>query len=231
MNIKEFGVRVRRRETPFYDRIYRAAKSLRKFEIPSISPLYSFLYYERKTRLNLWNNIIRVFYYTPMFKTQCKNVGKGLYLINGIPLITGNLTIEIGEEVTIFGKTTFNGTKVVDKPTLEIGDHSYIGYQVGIYVGSNVSIGSNVLISNNVSIFGEDGHPIDPILRRNNPPSRDSIKPVVIRDDAWICERAIVLKGVTIGEGAIVGTGAVVTKDVPPMTIVAGNPARIVRKI
>lgn len=87
MNIKEFGVRVRRRETPFYDRIYRAAKSLRKFEIPSISPLYSFLYYERKTRLNLWNNIIRVFYYTPMFKTQCKNVGKGLYLINGIPLI------------------------------------------------------------------------------------------------------------------------------------------------
>lgn len=105
------------------------------------------------------------------------------------------MTIEIGEEVTIFGKTTFNGTKVVDKPTLEIGDHSYIGYQVGIYVGSNVSIGSNVLISNNVSIFGEDGHPIDPILRRNNPPSRDSIKPVVIRDDAWICERAIVLKG------------------------------------
>ena len=56
-------------------------------------------------------------------------------------------------------------------------------------------------------------------------------KPIVIKDKAWIGFNSIILKGVTIGEGAIVGAGSVVTKDVPPYTIVAGNPARIVREI
>ena len=62
MNIKEFSVKVRRRETPFYDRIYRIAKYVRRFEIPTISPLYKLLHYERKVRLNLWHNSLRVFY-------------------------------------------------------------------------------------------------------------------------------------------------------------------------
>ena len=167
-----------------------------------------------------------------MFRTQCSQVGKWLYLIKGIPLITGNLTINIGEGVTIFGQTSFNGIKIIDKPTLEIGDYSYIGYKVTIYVGDCVYIGRNVIISNYVFIAGEDGHPVDPIMRlKNMPPPRESIKPIVINDNVWIGEKAVIMKGVTIGEGAVVGAGAVVTKDVPPMTVVAGNPARVVKEI
>ena len=56
-------------------------------------------------------------------------------------------------------------------------------------------------------------------------------KPIHICDKVWIGFNAIILKGVTIGEGAIVGAGAVVTKDVPPYTVVAGNPARVVKKL
>lgn len=232
MNIKEFSIKIRRRETPFYDRIYRLAKSLRRIEVPAIGPLYKFLYYERKVRLNLWDNCLRVFYYTPMFRTQCSQVGKWLYLINGFPLITGNLSIKIGNEVTIFGKTTLNGTKVVNMPTLEIGDYSYIGYQVTIYVGDLVKIGKHVLISNNVFIAGEDGHPVNLLMRQKDmSPPKESVKPIIIGDNVWLGEKSIILKGVTIGKGAIVGAGAVVTRDVLPMTIVAGNPVKIVKEI
>jgi galactoside O-acetyltransferase len=56
-------------------------------------------------------------------------------------------------------------------------------------------------------------------------------KPVKIEDKVWIGFNSIILKGVTVGEGAIVGAGSVVTKDVPPYTIVAGNPARIIREL
>lgn len=56
-------------------------------------------------------------------------------------------------------------------------------------------------------------------------------KPIVIGDNVWIGEYASVLKGVTIGTGAIVASHAVVTKDVPPYTIVAGNPARVVKEL
>lgn len=55
--------------------------------------------------------------------------------------------------------------------------------------------------------------------------------PIIIEDNVWIGERAIILKGVTIGMGAIVATGAIVTKDVPPYSVVAGNPAKIVKDI
>ena len=57
------------------------------------------------------------------------------------------------------------------------------------------------------------------------------MKPVLIGNNVWVGCRAIILKGVTIGEGAVVAAGAVVTKDVPPFTLVAGNPARVIREV
>jgi maltose O-acetyltransferase len=57
----------------------------------------------------------------------------------------------------------------------------------------------------------------------------DEEKPVKIEDDVWLCERAIILPGVTIGKGSIVGAGAVVSKDVPPFSVVVGNPALVIK--
>jgi acetyltransferase-like isoleucine patch superfamily enzyme len=69
-------------------------------------------------------------------------------------------------------------------------------------------------------------------VSEGHPKSVDlSEAPVFIHDDVWVGAMSIVLKGITIGEGSIVGAGSVVTKDVPPWTIVAGNPAKIIREI
>ena len=90
-------------------------------------------------------------------------------------------------------------------------------------------IGKHCLLSGGVSVSDYDGHPTDAVLRRTSPAPRESIEPVVIGDDVWIGAAARILKGVTIGDRSIVGAGAIVTKDVPPDVVVAGNPARVVK--
>jgi acetyltransferase-like isoleucine patch superfamily enzyme len=87
-------------------------------------------------------------------------------------------------------------------------------------------------MGNRITIYGYDLHPIDPIKRRGGEsPAKEDIKPVVINDDAWIGSNVTILKGVVIGDGAIVAAGSVVTENVPPFVIVGGNPAKIVKKI
>jgi acetyltransferase-like isoleucine patch superfamily enzyme len=121
---------------------------------------------------------------------------------------------------------------------MEIGDDSVLtGAQ--FMCAERIVVGRRVLISYNAVIADGDFHPRDPDLRRRDamlcapsapPDERDpfSTAPVVIGDDARIGINAMVLKGVTIGPGASVYAGAVVTSDVPAGAVVAGNPARIV---
>ena len=97
------------------------------------------------------------------------------------------------------------------------------------------------MISNDVKIYDNNNHPISPAKRMemslggfsndNWSWKHASSAPVIIEDNVWIGQFATILKGVTIGKGSIVATRAVVTKDVPPYTIVAGNPAKVVKKI
>jgi acetyltransferase-like isoleucine patch superfamily enzyme len=124
---------------------------------------------------------------------------------------------------------------------ITIGDYCYIGEQSNIWSALHIEIGNRVLIAHNVNIFDNLTHPINPkarheqfkqIITGGHPEHIDlSESAVVLSNDVWIGCMSLVLKGVTIGEGAIVGAGSVVTKDVPPFTIVTGNPARIVREI
>jgi acetyltransferase-like isoleucine patch superfamily enzyme len=200
--------------------------------MPVIPGLYHALYYERRTRLALWHGILRVLYYEPMFKTRCEHVGRNLTLIGGIPLLMGDLRIRIGDDVTISGVTTFVGSKIADRPYLSIGSGTYIGYQTGIVTGRGVHIGQHVLIANRVFIAADDGHPIDASARgANRPAAPEDVREIWIEDDVWIGEGATVLKGVRIGKGAIVAAHAVVTKDVEGSTVVAGNPARVVKRL
>lgn len=125
---------------------------------------------------------------------------------------------------------------------IQIGDYCYVGEGTRIWSADSIYIGNRVLISHNVNIFDNDTHPIDdPVARHKQfvdiitvgqPTSIDlKEKPIYIHDDVLICCQSIILKGVTIGEGAVVGAGSVVTQDVPPYTVVAGNPARFIRAI
>ena len=231
--IEYFMVNVRRQETPFYTRLYEWARRLRSFHMPVIPGLYHVLYAERRLRRTMWDTVLRVAYYEPLFKTQCERAGKNLRVIGGLPLLMGNpIRLIVGDNVTVSGVTTFVGTKLVDDPLLEIGSDSYIGYQTTIITGRGVHIGRHVLIANHVFIAGDDSHPLDPAARmRNAPPLPMDIKSVWIEDGAWIGEGATVLKNVRVGYGAVVAAQAVVTKDVPPCTVVAGNPATVVKQL
>lgn len=127
---------------------------------------------------------------------------------------------------------------------IEIGNWVYVGARTSIWSASldGVRIGDRVLIASDVIIHDTNGHPLDAparfaqtvaILSRGHPDDIETIESqgIVIENDAWIGTKATILKGVTIGEGAVVGACSVVTKDVAPFTVVAGNPARVVKRL
>ncbi|PYK92462.1 MAG: acyltransferase [Verrucomicrobia bacterium] len=105
-----------------------------------------------------------------------------------------------------------------------------------------IDIGSHCLISWNVGIADSDFHPLEPAQRLidaqalapffKDRPARPKLEtaPVRIADNVWVGMNAVILKGVTIGENSIVAAGSVVTKSIPPNTVVAGNPAVIVKE-
>ena len=111
-----------------------------------------------------------------------------------------------------------------------------IGSNVGIS-GITISASTEIVIWNNVLICSgnlitdSDAYPLDSKARIQNLPNATKQSPVEIADDVFIGARSIILKGVRIGKGSIVGAGSVVSVDVPPYCIVAGNPARIIRTI
>jgi acetyltransferase-like isoleucine patch superfamily enzyme len=109
--------------------------------------------------------------------------------------------------------------------SLEIGDHVGISGS-SISVSGKVIIGNYVMVGSGCLILDNDAHPLDPESRKMGESPKAA--PVVIQNHAFIGARSIVLKGVTIGEGAVIGAGSVVARDVPAYAICAGNPARIV---
>jgi maltose O-acetyltransferase len=111
---------------------------------------------------------------------------------------------------------------------LEIGDNSGLGVNAFVNNTGSITIGRNVMMGPDVVILTRDhGHDANdtPMIEQGYVNA-----PVIIEDDVWIGMRAIVLSGVRIGRSAIVAAGAVVTKDVPPFTIVGGNPARVLKR-
>jgi acetyltransferase-like isoleucine patch superfamily enzyme len=149
-----------------------------------------------------------------------------------------NSCIVIGEGTHIRGELVtfaFGGQ-------IHIGSNTYIGEGSIIRSAEKISIGDNVLISHNCNIIDTDSHEMNylerasgfkNIVTKGHSKEQGSIlcKPIHIADYAWISYNVSILKGVTIGRGAIVGAGSIVTKDVPEFTIVAGNPAKIIRKV
>lgn len=106
---------------------------------------------------------------------------------------------------------------------LELGDNVALSQQTNIYAVDKITIGNNVVVSREAFLCTASHDIASPTMELTT-------APITIGDNAWICARAIVLPGVTIGEGAVVGAGAVVSKDVEPWTVVGGNPARFIKK-
>ncbi|MDR3099096.1 MAG: sugar O-acetyltransferase [Paraburkholderia sp.] len=109
---------------------------------------------------------------------------------------------------------------------ISVGRNVFINQNCTFYDLGGLDIADDVMIGPNVSII-TSGHPIEPSRRRSGVVA----KPVVIGRNVWIAAGAIIIGGVTVGENSVVAAGSVVTRDVPPNTLVAGNPARVIRSI
>jgi len=234
---RTLSVRIRRRQSPFYDRLYRLAKAISSFSAPCVKPLHSLLYLDWVLRRSAWHNFWRIAYYEPIFKSQCASVGKGfrmLYAGNGSAQIIGPLAVYIGDNVTIFDNTSFVGLKVLDRPELHIGDNTYIGPFVRIMVGGRVRIGKSCLITSRI-ITDNPGHSLTDVMSRmasgGGSPAPMEIKDVTIGDFCFLPLDTVVYPGVTVGDGVVARIGTHIHRDVPPFCQIAGNPARIIRKL
>jgi maltose O-acetyltransferase len=147
-----------------------------------------------------------------------------------------NTKIKIGENSIILCEllTMPNGGEII------IGENVFIGENSRIWSGNKIIIGNRVLISHNVNIHDNISHSLNHAIRHEEflytyknyvpLPTNDLVaKEIIIEDDAWIGFNATILKGVTIGRGAIIGANTVITHDVPPFAVVVGNPPRIIK--
>lgn len=171
------------------------------------------------------------------FKKKAVFQGRN-YLVN----YTGKISLcdhSIKEDITICDHVQIYGTIISQsRGKIIIGNYVTIGRNAKIQCCDKVVIEDHVIISEGVSIVDSNNHPLSPEFRKmQSMTSRSSSlhlwkyskhAPILIEENAWIGEFARICKGVTVGRNSIVAANAVVTKDVPADSIVAGNPARIV---
>jgi len=133
--------------------------------------------------------------------------------------------IEIGDRVLIDGRTVLVEMVAHRGARIEIGERTYLNYGVSISAHESVSIGRRCQIGNYTIIMDNDYHDVADHL------SLGESAPIVIEDNVWIGARATILKGVRIGANSVIGAGAVVTRSIPPNSVAAGVPARVIREL
>ena len=210
-----------------------ARRWLRNFRLPVFRPLAALLYTERDLRHRVWPLLAQTFYGEPLLRYRADHVGRGLRLEGALPEITGSGRIRIGDNVSIGGRNSWIcGFRVSTDPEIVIEDSVYIGFQVVISAARSVRIGADTMLAARVQIYDNVSHPLSPERRRRHEPfTLDEASPVVIGSNCWIGNNAMIMRGVSIGDNSVVAAMSVVTRDVPPNTLVGGNPAREIRHI
>ncbi|HEX2054970.1 MAG TPA: acyltransferase [Nitrospiraceae bacterium] len=173
---------------------------------------------------------------------RCLGVETGTgCLFVGLPIISlaPGARIVLGSAVKVFSRVDSNSAglphptilaALASDSTILIGERSGIS-GASIVARSAVTIGPRVLIGAGACIWDTDFHPLDPAERRAHQTQKARSRPIRIEDDVFIGARAMILKGVTIGSGAVIGAGALVTRNVDAGQIVTGNPARVVGSV
>jgi acetyltransferase-like isoleucine patch superfamily enzyme len=156
---------------------------------------------------------------------KCNVVGRWTRLTGRISIQNDGGYIALGERVLLFCNYAPSVFAVFPGGRLEIGDRTSINYGADFAATGLVKIGAGCRIGTHVIILDNDFHEIDDRSRRPSP------KPVIIGDEVWVGNRAMILPGVTIGDGTVIGAGSVVMTDIPPHSLAMGNPARVIKKL
>ena len=201
-------------ECGFFNKIYRFIKSVIGFVMSKVVTIY----------LLLWG----------------VKVGKNLSAYS-LPLCRrrGSAKIEIGDNVVILNKLSENTAGIIHPTVLAAvlpGAHLKIGNNVSIsgailYCTQEIVVEDNVGFGVGAKVYDTDFHAVNVLKRREGKIEDVKRAPVRICQDVWIGSNATILKGVVIGAGSVIGANAVVTKNVPSNVVVAGVPAKVVRKI
>jgi len=212
---------------------HRYIRAIMHFSIPCIPVIHPCLLRIHLFITQLVSNILRVLYWTPLFKSRLKTKPINLYLYSGMPLVLGHLTIEMGDNCRVSGVSTLSGRSMNGKASrLVIGNNVDINWQNNIAVGGNVIIEDNVRLAGRVFLAGYPGHPIDAQARAAGSPDLDSqVGDITLKRDVWLATGVSVMAGVTIGEGTIVAAGSIVTNDLPAGVLAGGIPAKVIKSL
>jgi len=218
----------------FFPRVLRHGyRALHSFSVPApriaTKPLLWLVLAFRQS----YQFLVRVFICEPLFKASCKEYGARLRTDCHLHYVQGSGDIVLGDDVWFDGRVTITfAARFADHPLLEVGDKTAIGNQTEFRIGKRISIGKNCNLSGWTILMDSNGHPGDPALRwAGRPPDPDDVRPIVIGDGVWIGLRCIIFPGVRIGTGSIVSAGSIVRTHVPPYSVVAGNPAKVMFRL
>ncbi|AWB65366.1 acetyltransferase [Saccharobesus litoralis] len=220
-------------DTPLARHLFNAAKACIHFELPNVRWFYGSLFASHKLVTNSLAALMRIIYWTPLFKSQTLTTGKRLYLYGGLPFMSGGVQVSLGDDCRVSGQTTFSGRVHGEYPAqLIVGDNVDIGWMTTIACGRKVAIGNNVRIAGRAFLAGYPGHPIDAQQRAaGSPETEDQVGDIILEDDVWLATGVSVMAGVTIGKGTIVAAGSVVTKSLPANVLAGGVPAKVIKTL
>ena len=197
-----------------------------------VRPLVRFLYHAGVWCVESFAFVRKVVWIEPVLRAVCAEVGRGLRA-ERLPYMRGKGILRLGDRVNLSGRSCFYFMGGMSgMPEITVGSGTFVGNGCTLSAARGIVIGEGCLISTFVRIHDNDGHPLEPERRQRGDSIRqDEASEVRIGNNVWLGAHAMVLKGVSIGDGAVVAAGAIVTHDVSPATVVAGNPARVVKTL
>jgi acetyltransferase-like isoleucine patch superfamily enzyme len=229
--LDEFILRLKRGDGRFFQIAGTFARAVLRPTTPRlprfIKPLFRVAYRVHFGVIAFFQALVRTLYSQPLLQGRCASVGRNVS-VDGLPYVEGHAEIHIGDDVWLGGKISISSGRFLDRPQLIIKDRAQISWNVAIVVNREVIIEEDARISYDCRISDSDGHPREADLRAANAPiALRDIRPVRIGRNAWIGNGSHIMKGVTIGEGAIIGANSVVIGDIPAYCLALGNPAEV----